>query len=64
MFYLYYRWFKGIDWEDVYYRNLKPPIIPKIAFDGDSRNFDEYPETEWRKVPPVSDREIRMFADF
>ncbi|XP_023330907.1 protein kinase DC2 [Eurytemora carolleeae] len=59
-----HRWFKGVDWEEVYYRNLKPPIVPKVAFEGDTRNFDDYPETDWRKVPPVSERELRMFVDF
>ena len=38
---------------------MKPPIVPKVGFEGDTRNFDDYPETDWRKVPPVSDREIR-----
>ena len=60
----FFRWFKGVDWEEVYYRNLKPPIVPKVAFEGDTRNFDDYPETDWRKVPPVSERELRMFVDF
>ncbi|ODM87193.1 Protein kinase DC2, partial [Orchesella cincta] len=38
-----HRWFRDVDWDDV------PPIIPKVSFDGDTRNFDEYPEEEsWR----------------
>jgi len=59
-----HRWFKGVDWEEVYYRNLKPPIVPKVGFEGDTRNFDDYAETDWRKVPPVTERELRMFQDF
>ena len=59
-----HKWFKGVDWEEVFYRKLKPPIVPKVSYDGDTRNFDDYPETDWRKVPPVTERELRMFDDF
>ena len=24
------RWFKSLDWEEVYYKQLKPPIVPKV----------------------------------
>ena len=58
------RWFKNVDWEEVYYKQLKPPIVPKVSYDGDTRNFDDYPETDWRQVPAVSEREFRMFEDF
>lgn len=58
------RWFKNVDWEEVYYKQLKPPIVPKVSYEGDTRNFDDYPETDWRQVPGVSDREYRMFEDF
>jgi len=59
-----HRWFKTIDWEDVYYRKLKPPILPKMRFEGDTKNFDDYPEADWRCVRPVSDRQLAMFEDF
>ena len=58
------RWFKNVDWEEVYYKQLKPPIVPKVSYEGDTRNFDDYPETDWRQVPSVSEREYRMFEDF
>ena len=25
-----HRWFKALDWEEVYYKQLKPPILPKV----------------------------------
>jgi len=59
-----HRLFKGIDWEEVYQRKLKPPILPNVGHEGDSRNYDDYPESDWRKVPPVTDREQRLFDDF
>ena len=27
---LLFRWFKTIDWDEVYCRQLKPPIVPKV----------------------------------
>jgi len=59
-----HRWFKNIDWEDVAGRKLKPPIVPSVGHDGDARNYDDYPEVDWRKVPPVTDRDLRNFEDF
>jgi len=59
-----HRWFKPIDWEDVFYKQLKPPIVPKIQFDGDTRNFDDYPEADWETVKTVTDRQRHMFDDF
>ena len=61
---VYFRWFKSVDWEEVYQRELKPPIVPKVSSDGDTRNFDNYPEEDWRKVEPVTERQLAMFSDF
>jgi len=59
-----HKWFKGVDWEDVYYKKLKPPMVPKLKYEGDTSNFDEYPEDDLSKVPGVSEREQRIFDDF
>ena len=99
-----HRWFKTIDWEEVYCRQLKPPIVPKVSFhqpkhlctkivaqnaspskacffsvgifiwqafplaqvryEGDTKNFDDYPETDWASVKKVSERQLAMFEDF
>ena len=29
--------FKGIDWEDLYYRNLTPPYLPKLKSETDTK---------------------------
>ena len=29
-----HRWFKNIDWEDVFYKKIKPPIVPNVSYDG------------------------------
>uniref|UniRef100_A0A1B6DJA4 Protein kinase domain-containing protein n=1 Tax=Clastoptera arizonana TaxID=38151 RepID=A0A1B6DJA4_9HEMI len=59
-----HRWFKGVDWQDVYLRKQKPPIIPRITYDGDTRNFDEYPEADWKSSPSVGETELKLFEDF
>jgi len=59
-----HRWFKNINWEEVFYRKLKPPIVPKVSYDGDTRNFDDYPETNWQKAPAASEKDMRHFLDF
>ena len=58
------RWFKSIDWEEVYQRQLRPPIVPNVSSDGDTRNFDNYPEEDWSKVEPITERQMAMFSDF
>ena len=87
-----FRWFKTIDWDEVYCRQLKPPIVPKVwpdrilkggfpflkliffdvntfampqvRYEGDTKNFDDYPETDWASVKKVSERQLAMFDDF
>lgn len=59
-----HRWFKSVDWESVYYKQLKPPIVPKVTYPGDHRNYDFYPEVDLRRAPAVSERERALFQDF
>ncbi|KAL1765250.1 cAMP-dependent protein kinase catalytic subunit PRKX [Sigmodon hispidus] len=59
-----HRWFRSVDWESVPQRKLKPPIVPKLSGDGDISNFETYPESEWDKIPPVSDQVLETFKNF
>ncbi|XP_073986374.1 protein kinase, cAMP-dependent, catalytic subunit 3 [Rhodnius prolixus] len=59
-----HRWFKSMDWNDVILKKLKPPIVPCVRFEGDTRNFDNYPEAEWKAAPAVGENEENLFADF
>ncbi|XP_050045099.1 cAMP-dependent protein kinase catalytic subunit 3 isoform X2 [Dermacentor andersoni] len=60
-----HRWFKGTNWEDVLEKKLKPPIVPRVAHDGDTRYFDRCPES---KVVPsehgLTPKELALFDDF
>jgi protein kinase A len=60
-------WFKTIDWDALYERRMKGPIIPHLRGPADTRNFDDY-DPEPRNRPPYTD-ELRhryegSFKDF
>lgn len=41
--------FQDIDWDDVYNRRRRGPIIPPIRYPGDAQCFDSYPEDDGRR---------------
>ncbi|XP_052861134.1 cAMP-dependent protein kinase catalytic subunit PRKX [Anopheles cruzii] len=61
-----HRWFKHLDWNVVIRKQLKPPIVPKFAAegDGDTSNFDDYPETDWKSARSLDKLEMQLFEDF
>ncbi|XP_026305366.1 cAMP-dependent protein kinase catalytic subunit PRKX [Piliocolobus tephrosceles] len=59
-----HRWFHSVDWEAVPQRKLKPPIVPKIAGDGDTSNFETYPENDWDTAAPVPQKDLEIFKNF
>ncbi|GAM36512.1 hypothetical protein TCE0_018r05663 [Talaromyces pinophilus] len=36
-------WFDSVNWDDVYHRRVKGPIIPRVEHAADAANFEEYP---------------------
>ncbi|XP_030369066.1 cAMP-dependent protein kinase catalytic subunit 3 [Scaptodrosophila lebanonensis] len=59
-----HRWFKHLNWNDVYNKKLKPPILPDVHHDGDTKNFDDYPEQDWEPAKAVDQRDLQLFNDF
>jgi len=59
-----HKFFSTLDWQEVYYKHLPPPIVPKIKSEEDTSNFENYPETDFKNVPGVSYRQIQLFEDF
>jgi len=62
-----HRFFRKIDWTALAQRKLKPPIIPLIASEGDTSNFEPYQEEagyEYCFSPDVDDPYASKFADF
>lgn len=59
--------FRGVDWDAIYNRRQKGPIIPPVRFPGDAQCFDIYPEEDAEHA--VYTDELRekydgFFADF
>ena len=42
-----HKWFRQLNWDDVFAKKLKPPIVPKITHRGDTRNFLAYPDDDF-----------------
>ncbi|XP_055535412.1 cAMP-dependent protein kinase catalytic subunit PRKX [Wyeomyia smithii] len=59
-----HRWFKHLDWDIVIKRQLKPPLVPKFVNEGDTSNFDDYPETDWKSARSLDKMEMQLFEDF
>lgn len=38
--------FDGVDWDALYYKKVKGPILPRVEWAGDAGNFDDYPDPE------------------
>lgn len=38
--------FRGVDWDAVYNRRYRGPILPPVRFPGDAQCFDIYPEED------------------
>ena len=58
-----HKWFREVDWEDVYNKKLKPPFVPKVKGTGDTSNFEDYSDEDL-EIEPVTEREALMFEDF
>lgn len=43
---------------------LQPPILPDVHHDGDTKNFDDYPEKDWKPAKAVDQRDLQLFNDF
>lgn len=59
--------FRGIDWDDVYNRREKGPILPPVRFPGDAQCFDIYPEEDVDRATyteEMRERYDEYFKDF
>uniref|UniRef100_A0A7S4L655 cAMP-dependent protein kinase n=1 Tax=Paramoeba aestuarina TaxID=180227 RepID=A0A7S4L655_9EUKA len=49
-----HKFFKGIDWKEFDARKGKPAIIPQIAHEGDTTNFEPYSDEEEDEMAPTT----------
>ncbi|KAN0062723.1 cAMP-dependent protein kinase catalytic subunit [Thecaphora frezii] len=59
-------WFAEVDWDRLYRRDIPAPYLPTVTVDGDSSQFERYPEndvTDYNR-PDLPDKWGDMFPDF
>jgi len=59
--------FRGVIWEEVYYRKYQGPIIPPVRYPGDAQCFDLYPDEKEGREPYSSEMRHKWedhFKDF
>ena len=64
-----HKWFKGFDWNALINLAMTPPIVPELRGEGDTGNFDQYPESDeedYADDTPLVDEETsdKLFASF
>nr|KAJ3420464.1 camp-dependent protein kinase catalytic subunit [Polyrhizophydium stewartii] len=59
-----HKWFAGVDWEKLKNLEIPAPYIPKVAHEGDTSNFDAYPEDHEPYGATGPDPYREKFKDF
>ncbi|TPX35236.1 hypothetical protein SmJEL517_g02290 [Synchytrium microbalum] len=59
-----HKWFKGVDFDAVLHKRVTAPIVPKVEFAGDYRNFERYPAAEHEEEVKTGDPYRSLFSDF
>ncbi|OJJ57065.1 hypothetical protein ASPSYDRAFT_59473 [Aspergillus sydowii CBS 593.65] len=60
--------FSDVNWDDLYYRRIKGPIIPRVDHPADTGNFEEYPDPDLKSQSLYTDdmrsKYETLFSDF
>ena len=59
--------FAGVDWDAIYQKRHRGPIIPPVRYPGDAQCFDIYPEEDAMRdeyTRELEDRYEECFKDF
>ncbi|KAF7545833.1 hypothetical protein G7046_g9464 [Stylonectria norvegica] len=59
--------FQDTDWDDVFNRRRKGPIVPPVRYPGDAQCFDIYPEDDGKRDPyhdDMAQKYDQYFKDF
>lgn len=59
-------WFRGVRWDMLQARMVKPPFVPKLLSDDDTSNFDDYDNVEEDQGAKVmlTPQQQKLFKDF
>jgi protein kinase X len=56
--------FTGIEWNSAARMLLMPPAVPTVTSDGDTSNFDLYPDETTEEQANLTSQEREMFREF
>mmetsp|Transcript_119537 Transcript_119537/g.234958 ORF Transcript_119537/g.234958 Transcript_119537/m.234958 type:complete len:366 (-) Transcript_119537:252-1349(-) len=59
-----HKWYKGMDWEALQNRQVKPSFIPAVKAADDTSMFDRYAESTEASAPEISAKDQEHFRDF
>lgn len=57
-------WFKSIEWEKLYNREMEPPIKPHVSSSTDTRNFENYDDEPPRRTVYTSEMKKKYDSSF
>jgi len=60
------KWFSGTNWEEILSMEQQAFYVPKIAGEGDTKNFDDYPESraDEDENSKLTQEQSDLFSDF
>ena len=56
--------FSDVNFDDLYYRRIKGPIIPRVRHAADASNYDDYDAATEKKVPYTKEMQGQFEAAF
>jgi len=59
-----HKWYRGLDFELLLNRGLRPPYVPDLQSADDTSMFDRYPESTEASAPVVGHKEQVLFEAF
>ncbi|KAJ3324599.1 camp-dependent protein kinase catalytic subunit [Boothiomyces sp. JEL0866] len=60
----HHKWFAGVDWDKLKNLEIPSPYVPKLSHEGDTSNFDVYPEDHEPYGATGPDPHRERFKDF
>ena len=57
-------WFAKVNWDALYYEQVKAPYVPEIGAPNDTRHFDRYPDSEPGIEEPLDGKGQEKFHQF
>jgi len=59
-----HKWYRGLDWDALLNRAIKPSFIPAVKAPDDTSMFDRYPESTEASAPQISSKDQEQFVGF